>query len=279
MHLQLPNNRLVLTKPVIVGIVNITTDSFSDGGEHATTNAAIKHAWHLVEQGAGMIDLGAESTRPGAQPVDAHAQLDRLLPVIEALAPKLPVPISVDTADAAVITRLANTGVAMINDVYALRKPDALAAFAKTDMAVCLTHMQQTPATMQHNPQYDNVVRQVCAFLLERAQVLVDAGVAPERIALDPGFGFGKSVAHNYQLLNHLGDMHIAPHPTYVGISRKSMLTAAVGECVPKERNHASLSAELLAAIQGVHFIRTHQVKPLNDALNVISCMKHYGHK
>lgn len=271
--LKLPHYTLSLDKSCIVGIVNITPDSFSDGGQYLAVDAAVAQALTFAKQGADMIDLGAESTRPGAQAVDATTQLARLLPVIEALDGRLPIPISVDTGDAVVIETLAKTSVAMINDVYALRKPNALAAFLKTDMAICLVHMQNTPLTMQQKPYYQDVVQEVQQFLIQRAAILRSAGVVSDRIALDPGFGFGKRIQDNYQLLKHLSRLALDPYPLYVGVSRKSMFQAVTGDCHPKARNFASLAAEMYAVQQGARFIRTHDVIALRHALDTLNCI------
>ncbi len=250
-----------------MGIVNLTPDSFSGDGLASNARRAIEHARRQIDAGADLIDLGAESSRPGAQPTSLADELDRLLPVLAGLADCC-VPISVDTYKPEVMVAALAHGAAMINDIYALRMPGALEAVAGSDCAVCLMHMQGQPLTMQQQPNYADVVGEVCDFLGERVGVALAAGVAHERLVVDPGFGFGKTLEHNLQLLRSLERLAVDGLPLLAGMSRKSMLAAITGRPVG-ERLAASIAVALLAAQRGAAIIRVHDVRETCDALRV----------
>ncbi len=262
---------LDLTHPQVMGILNVTPDSFSDGGRFIKADEAIAQALRMVEEGAAIIDIGGESTRPGAAEVSLDDELARVIPVIEALAPELSVPISVDTSKAGVMRAAAAAGAGLINDVYALRREGALQAAAATGLPVCLMHMQGEPRGMQANPQYEDVVAEVKGFLAERLAACEAAGIAREQVLLDPGFGFGKSLEHNLSLLKHLAELDGAP--LLVGISRKSMIGLILDGAPVDERLHGSVAAALLAAQAGARILRVHDVKPTADALRVWSAV------
>lgn len=258
---------LDLSEPIVMGVVNITPDSFSDGGRFLNPRAAVAHARKLIEEGAGLIDLGAESSRPGASPLSIDEELARLMPVLRALR-DVPVPISVDTGKPEVIRAVLDAGASMINDIHALRTPGAMDTVAGSRCALCVMHMQGDPQTMQRNPSYQNVVQEVKAFLAERVAALRAAGINGERIVIDPGFGFGKSVEQNYAMLrdlDHLSDLSL---PILAGLSRKSMLGALIGR-PPAERLGASVAAALAAVERGARIIRAHDVAATVDALKI----------
>ena len=258
---------LLLERPVIMGIVNLTPDSFSGDGLASDTARAIAHAWEQIEQGADMVDLGAESSRPGAKPASLEEEMDRLLPVLEALT-DCGVPISVDTYKPEVMQAAIDHGAAMINDIYALRRPGALDVVAKSSCAVCLMHMQGAPLTMQQSPAYQDVVGEVRGFLAERVAAAMASGIESDRLVLDPGFGFGKTLGHNLTLLAQLEDTALDGLPILAGMSRKSMLGAITGRPVG-ERLAASISAALIAAQHGARILRVHDVAETRDALSV----------
>jgi dihydropteroate synthase len=259
---------LDLSRPVVMGVLNVTADSFSDGGRFRDLDAALAHGETLVAEGAAILDIGGESTRPGAEPVGAQEELDRVLPVIEALAQRLDVVLSVDTMKPEVMREAVKAGAGLINDVQALLAPGALEAAAASGAAVCLMHMQGTPRTMQEDPRYTDVVREVGDFLQQRAAACVDAGIAADRICVDPGFGFGKSVQHNLRLLNALPQLVPAEYPVLVGLSRKSMLGRLIGRPV-QERLPGSLALATIAVLQGARIVRAHDVKATADAVAV----------
>jgi len=258
---------LPLGRPLLMGVVNITPDSFSDGGAFLDPDAAVAHARTLAAEGADILDLGAESTRPGAPTVSEAEELARLLPVLGALR-DLSVPLSVDTRKPVVMREAISAGASMINDIEALASPAALAAIAGSDCAVCLMHKKGDPATMQDEPRYDDVVAEVRAFLAGRAEAAMAAGVARERIVLDPGFGFGKNDAHNLRLLKELGAIANLGFPVLAGWSRKSTLGRLTGRPA-QERLPASLAAALLAVLGGAKILRVHDVRETRDALRV----------
>ncbi len=259
--------RLSLARPLIMGIVNVTPDSFSDGGEFFAAAAARAQAQRLIDEGADIIDIGGESTRPGAAAVSVDEEKRRVVPLVEALRDS-GVPISVDTSQPEVMRAVLNAGAAIINDVRALQMPGALETAAASDCGVVLMHMQGTPQTMQDNPRYDDVVGEVADFLRQRRSATVAAGIAPDRIALDPGFGFGKTVEHNYRLLGHLREFAALDAPLAIGISRKGMLKNATGRSVG-DRAVASAAAALIAVQAGAHIVRVHDVAATRDALAV----------
>ena len=258
---------LSLERPLIMGIVNLTPDSFSGDGLAVDTRRAIAHAWTLIEEGAEMLDLGAESSRPGAIPASLEEEMDRLLPVLDALA-ECGVPISVDTYKPEVMQAAIDHGAAMINDIFALRRPGALEIVAKSNCAVCLMHMQGEPLTMQQSPVYHDVVGEVRGFLAERVAAALTAGIEHRRLVLDPGIGFGKTLEHNLALLAQLEDTAFDGLPILAGISRKSMLGAITGRPVA-ERLAASIVAALIAAQRGARILRVHDVAATRDALSV----------
>ncbi|MDR3300511.1 MAG: dihydropteroate synthase [Candidatus Accumulibacter sp.] len=258
---------LRLERPLIMGIVNLTPDSFSGDGLGDDVQLAVEYARRQIAVGADIIDLGAESSRPGAPPVTLDEELERLLPVLEALA-DCPTPISVDTYKPEVMRAALARGASMINDIFALRRPGALDAVAASDCAVCLMHARGEPATMQRHPDYGDVVAEVRAFLAGRLAAAAAAGIGRERLALDPGFGFGKTPEHNLALLARLDELASDGLPILAGMSRKSMLGAVTGRPVG-ERLGASVAAALLAAERGAKIVRVHDVAETRDALNV----------
>lgn len=268
MKLSCGRRQLDLSRPVVMGVLNVTDDSFSDGGRYRSLDAALEHGVQMVAEGAAIIDVGGESTRPGAPSVPLQQELDRVLPVIEALGRRVDVLISVDTMKPEVMTAAVRAGAGLINDVLALGAPGALQAAAATDAAVCLMHMQGMPRTMQQSPQYTDVVREVGEFLHARAGACQLAGIPTERICLDPGFGFGKALEHNLQLLAGLGAITASPWPVLVGLSRKSMLAKLTGRAV-NERLPGSLALATIATLQGARIVRTHDVAATRDALAV----------
>jgi dihydropteroate synthase len=259
---------LDLSRPVVMGVLNVTADSFSDGGRFRDLDAALAQGETLVAEGAAILDIGGESTRPGAEPVSVQEELDRVLPVIQALAQRLDVVLSVDTMKPEVMREAVKAGAGLINDVQALLAPGALGAAAASGAAVCLMHMQGTPRTMQEHPSYENVVREVGDFLQQRAAACAEAGIAADRICVDPGFGFGKTVQHNLQLLNGLPRLVPAEYPVLVGLSRKSMLGKLIGRPV-QERLPGSLALATIAVLHGARIVRAHDVKATADAVAV----------
>lgn len=264
--------RLSLEHPLIMGIVNVTPDSFSDGGLLPNVQAAVAHALRLVDEGAEILDIGGESTRPGAIPVPAVQEMERIIPVIEALQ-GLGVPLSVDTQKPEVMVAAIRAGADMINDVNALQAEGALDAVATSSVALCLMHKQGEPQTMQQEPDYKNVVAEVREFLAVRIAAALAAGVAHERLLVDPGFGFGKSLRHNLLLLKHLDRLDALGAPVLAGLSRKSMLGAITGRGVG-ERVHASVAAAVLAVMKGARILRVHDVGATRDALKVIKAVE-----
>lgn len=263
---------LSLSRPLIMGIVNVTPDSFSDGGQFYSPRAAIDHGLRLIEEGADLLDIGGESTRPGAADVSEADELARVLPVIAGLS-AAQVPISIDTQKPNVMRAAIAEGASMINDVNALRAPGAMQVAAESDAAVCLMHMQGAPRTMQRSPEYGDVVNEVKAFLTERIAAARAAGIAHERIVIDPGFGFGKSVDHNVQLLHQLGALGELGVPVLAGLSRKSML-GKLANLEVGDRIFASIAAAVLAAERGAKIIRVHDVKATRDALAIVNAVE-----
>jgi dihydropteroate synthase len=265
--LQCGPHALDLSRPRVMGILNVTPDSFSDGGRYFEVELALQYARQMLADGADLIDVGGESTRPGAVPVSEADELARVLPVVATLAREGAL-VSIDTMKPAVMRAAVEAGAAMINDVRALRGPGAVDAAAASGAAVCLMHMQGEPRTMQQSPHYGNVVADVRAFLLERAHACERAGIARERIAIDPGFGFGKTVEHNLALLRSLGELASTGYPVVAGYSRKSSLGALTGRAVD-DRLAASLAAALAAVSRGAVIVRVHDVRETVDALAV----------
>ena len=255
--------------PQVMGILNITPDSFSDGGRFVDREAALSRAREMVQEGAAIIDIGGESTRPGARPVSAQEELDRVIPVLEVLAAELSVPVSIDTSKPAVMREAVAAGAGLINDVMALRTQGALTTVAELAVPVCLMHMLGEPRTMQQSPQYRDVVVEVREFLAGRIAACLDAGISPERILIDPGFGFGKTLEHNLALLKNLKMLGELPAPLLVGISRKSMIGSLLGGVPVDERMYGSLAAAVMAVHEGAKVIRTHDVRATVDAIQV----------
>lgn len=269
MKLQLRDTALDLTTPVVMGVLNVTPDSFSDGGRWRDVPAACAQAWTMVEQGARIIDIGGESTRPGAAEVSTQQELDRVLPVIERLsAERLPAVLSIDTSKTAVMQVAIAAGAAMVNDVTALRSAGAVELVAKTRVGVCLMHMQGRPRDMQAAPHYQNVVSEVGDFLAQRAQACIDAGVSRASIVLDPGFGFGKNLQHNTQLLAQLSPLTALGYPLLVGMSRKSML-GDILQVPADQRAHGHSAAVAMAILQGAKIVRVHDVPETLQAVAV----------
>ena len=260
---------LRLDRPQVMGIVNVTPDSFSDGGAHDTTDAAVAHALRLVEEGADVLDIGGESTRPGAAEVEVEEELRRVVPVIERLAAQVAVPISIDTSKPEVMRAAVQAGAGMINDVCGLRREGALDAAAALGVPVVLMHMQGEPRSMQAAPQYDDVVGEVHRFLAERIFAAEMAGIPKQRIVVDPGFGFGKDTAHNLQLLAQFERFAELGVPVLAGLSRKRSIGELTGRDVPADRVAGSVAAHLIAAQRGAAIVRVHDVAATVDALKV----------
>ncbi|HEX7815093.1 dihydropteroate synthase [Dyella sp.] len=266
--------KLVLDRPRVVGIVNVTPDSFSDGGKHADVDSAVAHALKLVDEGADMLDVGGESTRPGAADISLDEELARVVPVIERVATRVQVPISVDTSKPEVMRAAVAAGAGMINDVYALRRDGALDAAAALGVPVCLMHMQGEPRVMQDAPHYDDVVGQVHRFLMDRVFACELAGIDKRKVMVDPGFGFGKDLEHNLALLRAMDRFAGLGSGAYVGLSRKSMIGQLTGRENPVERTAGSVAAALVAVQRGARMVRVHDVAPTVDALAVWQAIK-----
>ena len=265
--------RLDLARPRVMGILNVTPDSFSDGGRFTTKAAALRQAEAMINAGADFIDIGGESTRPGAAAVSVQEEMDRVCPVVEALASGYDTVISVDTSTPAVMRESASLGAGLINDVRALRREGALEAAAEAGLPVCVMHMQGEPGTMQREPHYDDVTAEVSVFLRQRVEACLEMGIAANRIILDPGFGFGKTLAHNLELLRTLPDLMALGYPLLVGMSRKSMLGQLLGREV-SERLAGSLALATAAALAGAAIIRVHDVRETADALSVVAAIQ-----
>lgn len=281
-----PSSRILLStvlsllssvkRPLIMGVVNITPDSFSDGGLYTSTESAIRHAARLIAEGADLLDIGGESTRPGAASVSTAEELRRVIPVVQALVSRnMNTPVSVDTSKPEVMRAAIAAGAAMINDVNALQATGALEAVAKGNAAACLMHRQGDPRSMQHNPHYQNVVAEIKDFLQQRLNAAQAAGIPLERLVIDPGFGFGKTLGHNLELLRQLDSFTGMGVPVLAGLSRKSMLGKITGNEVGN-RVHASVAAALLAATKGARILRVHDVKATRDALAVFNAVEKY---
>lgn len=261
-----------LGKINIMAVINTTPDSFSDGGLFAEKNIALAHAHRLIGEGADILDIGGESTRPGAAEVSVVEEIRRTIPLIEAIRQFSDIPLSIDTSKPEVMLVAADAGVDMINDVWALRREGALEAAVECGLPVCLMHMQGAPQTMQANPRYDNVVDEVQGFLRERVALALSAGIARQNIVLDPGFGFGKTLPQNLQLLSALSSFKQDGFPLLVGLSRKSMLGQILDKPVD-QRLYGSLSAAVISAMSGADIIRVHDVAETRDALALVQAM------
>src|SRR6202044_1446511 len=258
-----------LTRPVVMGILNVTPDSFSDGNRYAGVEAALERAARIVEEGATIIDVGGESTRPGANAVEEAVEIARVVPVIEGIAATSDVAISIDTSKPAVMAAAVAAGACIVNDVYALRAPGARAFAAGSEVGVCLMHMQGEPRTMQDHPHYEDVVAEVSEFLAHEREECIRSGVARDAIALDPGLGFGKSLAHNLTLLKSLSDIAALDSPLLVGVSRKSFIGRVLGRPVD-DRLYGGLGLAALAVTLGARIIRTHDVGATRDAIGMV---------
>ncbi len=256
-----------------MGILNVTPDSFSDGGDFMSVGRAVDRAARMVAEGAAIVDVGGESSRPGARPIAVAEELDRVVPVVEAICRRFPVPVSVDTSKPQVMRAAVDAGAAMINDIWALRRPGALETVAALGVPVCLMHMQGTPETMQAAPHYDDVVAEVAQFLRERIAACRAAGIPRADIVVDPGFGFGKTLDHNYRLLAGLRVIASLGGAVLVGLSRKRMLGEVTGRPV-RERVHAGVAAAAVAVLNGARIVRTHDVGPTVDALSVAAAVR-----
>lgn len=272
MQLISGKKRLDLSSPKVMGILNVTPDSFSDGGRFSNIDTALKQAEKMIQQGASIVDIGGESTRPGAQDVSEQAELDRVIPVIEKINQHLDCWISIDSSKAKVMQEAVNAGADLINDVRALREEGALDAAVKANVPVCLMHMQGQPRSMQSAPEYDNVIAEVKRFLLQRAEVCINAGINKEHIILDLGFGFGKQLEHNYELLAATGEFVKLNYPILTGLSRKSMF----GQLLNRDINNrlaGSLAGALIALQQGSQIIRVHDVEQTIDVIKVLQAV------
>ncbi|AKA39051.1 dihydropteroate synthase [Yersinia ruckeri] len=269
MHLTVRDLTLDLSHPQVMGILNVTPDSFSDGGRHNNLENALHHAQAMITAGATLIDVGGESTRPGAAEVSEQEELDRVIPVVEALAKRFEIFISVDTSKASVMTESANAGAHLINDIRSLQEPGALDAAAATGLPVCLMHMQGQPQSMQQSPHYDDLLADVNRFFADNIERCGAAGIAKSKLLLDPGFGFGKNLAHNYQLLARLAEFHHFGRPLLVGMSRKSMIGQLLN-IPPQQRVIGSVACAVIAAMQGAQIIRVHDVKETVEAMRIV---------
>lgn len=267
------NRVLDLTHPQVMGILNVTPDSFSDGGRFHLRDAALRHAEAMVAAGASLIDVGGESTRPGALPVSADQELQRVAPIVEAIAAELDVIISVDSSTPAVMLEAARLGAGLLNDVRALRRDGALVAAAATGLPVCLMHMQGEPGSMQQNPQYQDLVGEVRGFFVERLAACAAAGIATELLMLDPGFGFAKNLQHNLSLFKHLETLHDFGLPLLVGVSRKSMIGQALGREVD-QRLAGGLALAALALAKGAKILRVHDVLETVDLVRMLAAVE-----
>jgi len=265
-----------VTQPIIMGVLNVTPDSFSDGGKFFNASSAIDQAKSMVENGAGIIDIGGESTRPGAQAVTAKEELNRVIPVIEALSGQIKAPISIDTSKPEVMEQAVASGASIINDVNALRAEGAIEMAAKLKSDVCLMHMQGIPRTMQDNPSYDDVVEDIKSFFKERIEACELAGIELSSITLDPGFGFGKNLGHNIALLKNLSEFNEFGVSILAGLSRKSMIGTLLGDKDVDSRMIGSVTAALIAVENGANIIRAHDVEETNDALKVWQQIKNF---
>ncbi|KWS39157.1 dihydropteroate synthase [Pseudomonas syringae] len=267
------NRVLDLAHTHVMGILNATPDSFSDGGRYSQRDAALRHAEAMVQAGATLIDVGGESTRPGARAVSASEEVERVAPVVEVIARELDVIISVDTSTPEVMLATAALGAGLINDVRSLQRPGALEAAASTGLPVCLMHMLGEPGTMQNDPHYEDLVGEVCAFLAERMKQCVAAGIGQQQIILDPGFGFAKTLEHNLSLFKHMEALHALGRPLLVGVSRKSMIGAVLGRPVD-QRLAGGLGLAVLAMAKGARILRVHDVAETADVVRMIAAVE-----
>ncbi|MEZ8021682.1 dihydropteroate synthase [Vibrio sp. 10N.222.51.C8] len=272
MILKAHNKTLVLDRPHVMGILNVTPDSFSDGGKFNSLDNALLQAERMIQAGVSIIDIGGESTRPGAPDVPLEEELARVIPAIKAIRAKFDVWISIDTSKAEVMRQAVEAGADLINDVRALQEPGALEAAADANVPVCLMHMKGQPRTMQANPNYDDVLMDVEAFLKERVEACEAVGISKDQLILDPGFGFGKTIEHNYHLLAHLEKFHSLGLPVLAGMSRKSMIFKLLDK-VPADCMVASVTCATIAAMKGAQIIRVHDVEETLEAMKIIEVM------
>lgn len=276
-NLRCGNRDLDLSRPRVMGILNVTPDSFSDGGRFTTLDAALAQARRMVDEGAALIDVGGESTRPGARPVSVHEELDRVVPVVERIVRELDTCVSVDTGTPELMRAAAAAGAHMLNDVRALRRDGALVAARDTGLPICLMHMQGEPGAMQQSPHYDDVVVEVSDFLRQRIAACVETGIGYDRLLIDPGFGFGKTLTHNLQLLRRLDELSSLGVPVLAGVSRKSMIGRALNDGRADRpvagRLYGSLAAAVIAAMKGATILRVHDVAATVDALAVVAAL------
>jgi dihydropteroate synthase len=261
-----------LTRPVVMGILNVTPDSFSDGNRYASVDAALDRARQIASEGASIVDVGGESTRPGAAPVDEEVEIARVVPVIKGIAGSLDIAISIDTSKPRVMAAAVAAGACIVNDVRALRAPGARSWAAVSEVGVCLMHMRGEPRTMQDDPHYDDVVAEVCGFLMRERAVCIEAGIARDAIVLDPGIGFGKGMAHNLTVLKELSRFAALDAPLLVGVSRKSFIGRILGRGVD-ERMAGGLGLAALAVVKGARIVRTHDVAATRDAIGMVSAV------
>ena len=273
MELRLGDRILTFAQSRVMGILNVTPDSFSDGGRFLPADAALQQAASMSEQGADIIDVGGESTRPGAEELPVQQELDRILPVIQSITARLDVAVSVDTSKPEVMQAAVAAGAVLINDVFALQREGAMQAAAGLDAAICLVHMQGSPATMQDCPAYEELPREIIDFLDERVRACGDAGIDDERLIVDPGFGFGKNDQHNMKILANLGEFGALRLPLLVGLSRKRTLGKLIGK-EPDQLVAAGVAAAVIAVSNGANIVRTHDVAPTVDALRVFDAVR-----
>ncbi len=273
MRLTTENYSIDLAQPVVMGVLNVTPDSFSDGGQFEDAGAAIRRGLEMERAGAAIVDIGGESTRPGAQPVSAADEIKRILPVVEELSRQLTVPISIDTSKPAVMEAAVQAGASIINDVCALQAGDALRTAAELGVPICLMHMRGEPRTMQTAPSYENVVEDVYRYLCERVAACLGAGIDQEKLVIDPGFGFGKTLTHNLAMMDRLERFTDAGLPLLVGVSRKSMLGAVI-ERPEAERMNGALALTAIAVYKGANILRTHDVGPTLEAIRMAEAVK-----
>ena len=276
MQLRLGSRTLDLNTPIVMGVLNVTPDSFSDGGKYRTVDDAIRQALHMFESGASIVDVGGESSRPGAERISENEEIDRVIPVIEGIAGGTEQVISIDTSKPGVMRAAVQAGASLINDVYALRQEGAVDAAVKLDAAVCLMHMLGEPGTMQDNPRYQDLAGDILGFLSQRISVCREAGITADSIAIDPGFGFGKTHEHNVNLLAGLEKFRELEMPLVVGLSRKRTLGALTGKDVD-ERLPAGIAAAVLAVERGANIVRTHDVDETVDALKIVNAVLRPG--
>ncbi|MCE7976917.1 MAG: dihydropteroate synthase [Nitrospira sp. NTP1] len=272
-----PHEIVIQSNPLVMGVLNVTPDSFSDGGTFVTVEQAVDHARQMQAEGADIIDIGAESSRPGAYPIDEREELRRLIPVVEAVRAAVSLPISVDTTKAAVARSAIQAGVAIVNDISALQGDSSMAQLvAETGVGVVLMHMQGTPQTMQQSPRYGNVVEEVMAFLQQRAQVAIACGVRSSQIVLDPGFGFGKLQEHNLRMLAEFEAFTTLGYPVLAGVSRKQFIGNVIRRPV-HEREFGNAGAVAVAVLKGAHIIRVHDVRAMKDTAMVVSAISRHA--